>query len=80
MHLGSPATFDRALAFIDGFEMALDLSHGRQPRLHEYNDVLPEIRQLLERDPPDAQESEAIDALEPILVQVYRAVRAAKAN
>ena len=79
MFKGNSVRFDRALTYLHGFETALEMTHGRQPRLHEYSDLLDEIKQELGSRPSDDQELEAFSALEPILERLYSAAAAAKA-
>lgn len=78
--IGTPVRFDRVLAYLHGFETALELAHGRQPRLLEYRDLLEEIKQELGDKPSVDQELEAISALEPILERLYSAADTAKAR
>lgn len=78
--IGNPVRFDRVLAYLHGFEMALETAYGRQPRLHEYSDLLDEIKQELGSKPSADQELESISALEPILERLYSAAAAANAD
>lgn len=73
MHMGPPVHFDRALDYIKGFESALEMSQGRQPTLDQFSDLIEQIKRQLGDAPTEEQELEAIDALEPVLAQVYRA-------
>ena len=78
MFIGDPVKLDRVLAYIHGLETALEMAHGRHPRLYKFEDLLNEIKQELGSDPTRDQELEAIHALEPIMAQVYAAALAAK--
>ncbi len=46
MFIGNPATLDRVLAYLNGFEMALSMAYGHQPQLNEFSDLLKELHML----------------------------------
>lgn len=73
--MGNTVRFNRSLAYLHGFETALEMANGRQPRLHEYRDLLEEIKPELGNNPSNDQELEAISALEPILAQIFTDAR-----
>ncbi|ALG29544.1 hypothetical protein AOZ07_11505 [Glutamicibacter halophytocola] len=71
--VGGPATFESVLAYVHGFEAAFEMSQGRQPVLHQFSDLIKELKQELGREPTDDQTAEAIGALEPLLAKLFTA-------